>query len=175
MAHTDHRRINAMAKDKKSKKAEETPATNNGLERVLNRTTVQPNWKAFSAFVEEAGGPKINPKHVGIVLTGYKYFQKSDSAVAAREEAAEEKAAAQAERDAAREARAKEKAAKAAEREERKAAADKASKEKAAKATKSAAAKSKPTPKASAGKATAKKAAAKKTASKNGKGAKAAF
>lgn len=164
-----------VKKDKKNKgskaKAKKVD-TNAGLQRVLNKTAIQPNWKAFSEFVKAADGPTISPKHVGIVLTGYKYFQKSDSAVSAREEAAAEKAAAKEERDAAREARAKERDAAKAEAEEKKAARDKAAKEKAAKATKSpaAASKGKATPKASAGKAAAKKTAAKKTTSSKGKG-----
>lgn len=168
-----------MAKKDKQVKQEEAPATNTGLERVVARVitnkNIQPNWRGFSEMLEAETGVKIKPEHVGVVLTGYKYFQKSDGAVAAREETAQAKAAAAEERAAAKEARAKERAAKQAEREERKAEREKAAKEKAAKATKSAAKASKPTPKATAGKATAaKKTAAKKTASAKGKG-KAAF
>jgi hypothetical protein len=148
---------------KKAVEETTTEPTGSGLERVLNRDSVQPNWKAFSAFVEAAGGPKINPKHVGIVLTGYKYFQKSDAAVSAREEAASAKAEAKAEREAAAEQRAKDRAAKAEERETARKAAKKATPKKT-----TAAAASKP-------KQAVKKTAAKKSAAKKGAGRKAAF
>lgn len=165
-----------MAKDKSKKKGkepvvtDEAPATTGGIERVIAKTAkvVQPNWKAFSEYVEQAGGPKINPKHVGIVITGYKYYQKSDMAVSAREEDAQQRAAAKEERDAAREERRQAAEQRKQEAAERKAERDKAAKEKAAKATKTAAKASKPTPRATAGKATAtKKAAAKKPAAKS--------
>lgn len=118
---------------------EGTPATG-GVERVLNRTSVQPNWSAFSRFIEDAGGPKINPKHVGIVLTGYKYFQKSDAAVEAREEASAAKEAAREEREAARELKAKERAQAAKDKADRAAARD--AKAKAGKKTAAASSKS---------------------------------
>jgi DNA-binding protein HU-beta len=154
---------------KKAVEETTTEPTGSGLERVLNRDSVQPNWKAFSAFVEAAGGPKINPKHVGIVLTGYKYFQKSDAAVSAREEAASAKAEAKAEREAAAEQRAKDRAAKAEERETARKAAKKATSAKKATPKKTtAAAASKP-------KQAVKKTAAKKSAAKKGAGRKAAF
>lgn len=149
---------------------DEGAGTVSGIERVFNRGTVQPNWRAFSEYVEEHGGPKIKPEHVGIVLTGYKYFQKSDSAVSAREEAAAAKAAAAEERDAAREAKREAAAARAAEREQARADRAAAKEAKATKGKKSAASASK----AGTTKKTATKAAAKKTAAKK-KGKKAAF
>lgn len=170
----------ATSTKKTSKKAvepiEEEAVEADGFDRVLNRDTVQPNWKAFSAFVEEHGGPKINPKHVGIVLTGYKQFQKSDAAVASREEAA---AAKEAEREDAQAASADKREEAAARREaaaEAKAGRDAVKAEKAAAAKKSAAVASKPkrttkvakpTPTATAGKV--------KTAKKKSSATKAAF
>jgi hypothetical protein len=150
------------------------------LVKVLNPDSVRPNIQSFVDWVVEQGGPKINPKHAQVVVTGYKRFQKSDAAKSAREEAVAAKAEARAEREAAREQRAKDRAAKAEERAERAEAREKAKAEKAAKAKKSPAEASapkgkkgkaaKPTPTASAGKSagapTAKKTAAKKKAKK---------
>jgi hypothetical protein len=170
-----------MAKNAKSKKSGKVKAESSesesgattGLDRVINREAVQPNWRAFSDFIEAAGGPKINPKHVGIVLTGYKFYQKSDDAVAAREEAEAEKEAAAEAREAAKAKREEARAAKAAEREEKKAKASEAKKAKAAKASKSAAAASKPK---KATKAKDSEASKPKTAKKKaGKKSKAAF
>jgi hypothetical protein len=140
---------------------------NTGLDRVLNRDGVQPNWKAFADFIEEHGGPKINPKHVGIVLTGYKFYQRSDAAVTSREAAQAAKAEAKAEREAAREQRAADRAKAAAERKEAAAA-----KPAAKKAVKKAAPKKTA---AAASKPAAKKTAVKKTAAKKGASRKAAF
>jgi hypothetical protein len=150
---------------------DEPAATGSGIERVFKKVVtdkqVQPNWRAFSEYVSEHGGPTIKPEHVGVVLTGYKYFQKSDSAVSAREESAAARESAKAEREAAREARSKERAEKAAEREERKAAREKAATAKKTATKKTAAAASKP--------ASSKKTASKTAGKKKGSKAKAAF
>ena len=173
-----------MAVKKKSKKTTAKPqavepeaaeSTSPGIERVFTKVVegknIQPNWRAFSEYVVEHGGPTIKPEHVGVVLTGYKYFQKSDSAVSAREEAAQIKADAKAERDAAREQRDRDRAAKAKEADEARAARE-ASKGKSSKTAKKAAAASKPAAK----KATVKTTATKKTAAKKkGAAKKAAF
>lgn len=142
--------------------------TQEQIDRVVNRKEVQPNWKAFSDFIAENGGPRIKPEHVGIVLTGYNpLFQKTDLAKQARQERGAAAAERKAEREAAREQREKDRAAKKAEAAEKKAAREQAAKDKAAKKTTTSAAKaSKPTPKASAGKAAAKKSPAKKKAAK---------
>lgn len=146
---------------------DEGTATVSGIERVFNRENLLPNWTAFSEYVVEHGGPKIKPEHVGIVLTGYKYFQRSDAAVTAREEAAAQREAAKEEREAAREQKARERAERAAEREEARA----------ARATKKAGKTEKATPaKSSKTGATKKAAAAKKaTPAKKKASRKAAF
>lgn len=153
---------------------EEPASTGSGIERVfkkvLTEKQVQPNWRAFSEYVQEHGGPSIKPEHVGVVLTGYKYFQKSDSAVEARNEASAAREERKAEREAARERLAKERAEKAAEREERKAAREKAAATKKTAVKKTAAAASKPA--AAAKKTTAGK---KTVAKKKGSKGKAAF
>lgn len=177
-------------KDKKAAKAEVTATKAKGkktaptaedqaasLERVLNPENVRPNIKAFCEWVEAQGGPKINPKHAQVVVTGYKKFQRSEDAVSAREAAKTARAEAAAERAAAREAKSKEREAEKAARAEARAEREAAAKEKAAKSTKTAAKASAPkgkaakaTPAAATGKAAAKKTAAKKTSK-----AKAAF
>lgn len=167
------------AKSRKAEPVEETEeeevaTTASGIERVFNRKTLQPNWKAFSEYVEEHGGPRIKPEHVGIVLTGYKYFQKSDSAVSAREEAAAAKAAAKEEREAAQEARRKEREERAAEREKARTEREAARANKASKGKKKAASASKAGTKATKATKAPAKAGTKKVAAKK-KGRKAAF
>lgn len=145
-----------------------------GLEKVLNRATVQPNWEGFSEWVQANGGPKINPKHVGVVLTAYKRYQRSDEAKEARAAAAEQAAEAKAARDAAREEKRKAAAERKAEAAERRAAREE--KKTAVKATKSPAKSSKPAA-TKAAKATKgnSAAAAKKATPKKGRAKKAAF
>lgn len=145
-----------MAKDK-SKKAGKAAANTdeNPLERLLAADPLA-NHKAFADWVVANGGPKISPKHVQIVVIGYKKFQRSPQAVEAREAAKSAREEAKAERAAAREARQK------------------------AAAEKKAEAKAKPAKKAAAKKAApaAKKTAAKPAGKGKGKskgGAKAAF
>lgn len=169
----------SKVKNKKAAKTTAAEATSEGfvptpeqIDRVVNRKDVQPNWKAFSDFIAENGGPRIKPEHVGIVLTGYNpLFQKTDAAKQARSERSEAAKEAAEARAAARETRDKERAAKKAEEAEAKEAKAAKASERAAKTTKSAAKASKATPKASAGKATA----AKKTAAKKKTAKKAAF
>lgn len=84
------------AKAKTAAPAKKTASKPEGIKRVLSRDKVQPNWEAFSEFVVANGGPKIDPAHVGIVLSGYTYYQKSDAAKASRDAAAEKRAAADA-------------------------------------------------------------------------------
>jgi hypothetical protein len=128
------------------------------LHRVVEEEYVQPNWTAFQQYVLDHGGPEIDVEHIGICVTGYKYFQKSDHALSAREEvaAAREQARAQKEEDAER--RAQERAAKEAEKAEKAAAREEKAATKKATAGKSATKKTA----ASASKPTTKKAVAKK-------------
>lgn len=175
----------SKAAKKTTTEVEETPApkkgkqSKDGLQRLLDAEP-QANHVAFSEWLVENGGPEIDPKHVQLVVVGYKKYQRSPAAVEAREADREAKAEEKAARAAAREEKAKEREAKAAEREERKAAREKARAEKTEKAAskKTAAASSapkkgkkgkvdKPTPSASASKGGGKKkAATKKTAAK---------
>lgn len=144
-----------------------------GIDRVIQRVVkdknVQPNWEAFVEYVKDHGGPTLSVRDVGIVVTGYKYFQKSDHALQAREVVSQTREEARAAREAAQEQREQERA----QREQEKSARAEAREAKAAKKTaaskKSAAAasKAKATPKATAGKKTvAKKATGKRTAKK---------
>lgn len=72
---------------------EETTSRAGGIDKVISRIVddgvVQPNWEAFAEFIAAHGGPKdMDVQHIGLVVTGYKYYQKSDHAVGARERAA---------------------------------------------------------------------------------------
>lgn len=179
-----------MGKDKANKNkaskaavvADETPDESTGkgspIERIARRghdsKTLQPNWKAFSEYVVENGGPRIKPEHIGVVLTGYKFYQKSDAAKAAREEVSTTVAQTREQKAAAKAERAKQAEARRAEQAEAKAGKEKT----ASKAGKTAAAASKPAKKVAASSAAtkaapaAKKAAAKKTAAPKGKAGK---
>lgn len=136
-----------------------------GMDRIAQRKDTQPNWEAYSDFVVEHGGPRIKPNHIGIVLTGYHHYQKSDLAKEVREQVAAERAEKAAEREAAQQQRAKDRAAREEEKAERAAARE-------AKATKKTATKKTA---AAASKPAGKKAAAKKTTGKRGGARKAAF
>src|SRR5690349_471165 len=128
---------------------EESAPKGNPMERIAQRghdkKNLQPNWLAFQQYVIDHGGPSIKPEHIGVVLTGYKHYQKSDHAVAARNEVSTRVAQTREQRDQAKAERAKAAAAREQERKEAKAAKEKT----ASKASKTAAAASKPASKRS--------------------------
>ncbi len=140
----------------------------NPMERIAQRghdkKNLQPNWLAFQQYVLDHGGPSIKPEHIGVVLTGYKHYQKSDHAVAARNEVSTRVAQTREQKEAAKAEKAKAAAARQQEQAEAKAAKEKT----ASKAGKTAAAASKPSKKvaasSSATKAPATKAAPAKKA-----------
>ena len=175
----------APAKTSKGKGKQDKPAVD-PMDRIAQRghdkKNLQPNWTAFQQYVIDHGGPTIKPEHIGVVLTGYKHYQKSDHAVAARNEVSSAVAQTREQKEQARAERAKQAAARREEQQEAKAAKEKT----ASKASKTAASASKPAKKvaassaskpAAAKKVAAKKAPAKKVATKKtaGKGAKAPY
>ena len=177
-------------KTSKGKGKQDKPAVD-PMDRIAQRghdkKNLQPNWTAFQQYVIDHGGPTIKPEHIGVVLTGYKHYQKSDHAVAARNEVSSAVAQTREQKEQARAERAKQAAARREEQQEAKAAKEKT----ASKASKTAASASKPAKKVAASsaskpaaakkvaakKAPAKKAPAKKVATKKtaGKGAKAPY
>src|SRR5688572_1050724 len=95
-----------MAKDKGKKASKGTSESDvkiqGVIDRVVNNNKRQPNWEAFSDLVVKNGGPRIDPAHIGIVNTAYKFYQGSPEAVEVRQRVSQSVAEAREAREAKR-------------------------------------------------------------------------